>query len=43
MGRVRASVEGVGGVETGRRLQMLHSIVSPSLMGVESDLRDLGF
>ncbi len=42
VGRVRETVERVGGVRTGRRLQMLHSIVSPNLMGVESDLRDLG-
>lgn len=41
---VRGLVERVGGGEeaTGKRMQMLHSIVSPNLMGVESDLRDLG-
>lgn len=40
---VRGLVEKVGGGEaTVKRMQMLHSIVSPNLMGVESDLRDLG-
>lgn len=42
VGQVRETVERVGGGATGKRLQMLHSIVSPHLMGVESDLRDLG-
>lgn len=42
VGWVRGLVEGVGGVEAGRRVQMVHSIVGTNLMGVESDLRDLG-
>lgn len=42
VGRVREAVERTGGDAVGKRLQMLHSIVSPNLMGVESDLRDLG-
>ena len=42
VGEVRERVERVGGEAVGKRLQMLHSIVSPNLMGVESDLRDLG-
>ena len=42
MGKVREMTTMVGGEATGKRLQMLHSIVSPNMMGVESDLRDLG-
>ena len=42
VGKVRDAVGKVTGEATGKRLQMLHSIVSPNLMGVESDLRDLG-
>ena len=42
VGDVREMVVRVGGEGMGKRLQMLHSIVSPNLMGVESDLRDLG-
>lgn len=41
VGQVREMVDRVGG--SGKRLQMLHSIVTPNMMGIESDLRDLGF
>ena len=42
VGLVREMVVRVGVEGTGKRLQILHSIVSPNLMGLESDLRDLG-